>query len=179
MFVVIEDDLGRLTLRRLRPWHRVLAGCLAARLDRALASGARPETSVCLAERAARLTSGRYRRDLAASLWRIAATAGKARTPGVYPLASGRPIAALLVRSSAARFGEELGDLAEALVAPGPVAAHGVAMVNQLIADGAGPLYRQGGDDELHAVVRRAAKALHDNSAMWSSTLPGSPVRLP
>jgi hypothetical protein len=179
MFVLVEDDLGRLMLRRIRPWHRLLASCLASRLDCALASGASPETSVRLAWRAARLTSGRYRRDLATSLWRIAATAGEARTPGVYPLASARPITALLVRSSAARFGEELGDLAESLVAPGPVAVRGVAMVNQLIADGAGPLYRHGGDDELHAVIRRAAKELVDDSVMWSSALPAGtrPVR--
>jgi len=28
--VPLRDDLGRLTLRRLRPWHRVLARCAAA-----------------------------------------------------------------------------------------------------------------------------------------------------
>ena len=38
MQVLLDDDLGRLTLRCLRPWHRLLARGLAARLDRQLAA---------------------------------------------------------------------------------------------------------------------------------------------
>ena len=67
MYVLLDDDLGRLTLRRLRPWHRLLARCLAVRLDRNLADGVRPELGAILAARALRLTSSRFRRDLAAS----------------------------------------------------------------------------------------------------------------
>ena len=26
MYVLLDDDQGRLTFRRLRPWHRMLAG---------------------------------------------------------------------------------------------------------------------------------------------------------
>ena len=37
MHVLLDDGLGRLTLRRLRPWHRMLARALADRLDRQLA----------------------------------------------------------------------------------------------------------------------------------------------
>jgi hypothetical protein len=73
MHVLLEDDLGRLTLRRLRPWDRIMARCLATRLDRELARGARPETNVGLAARAVRLTSMKSRRDLAESLQRILA----------------------------------------------------------------------------------------------------------
>ena len=40
--VLLHDDLGLLTLRRLRPWHRMLARCAAARLDRKLAAGTSP-----------------------------------------------------------------------------------------------------------------------------------------
>ena len=47
--VLLSDGQGRLSLRRLRPWHRVLARCAAARLDRELAARASPETSVTLA----------------------------------------------------------------------------------------------------------------------------------
>jgi hypothetical protein len=54
----------------------MLAACLAARLDRELADGARPEASASLAARAARLTSMEFRRDLATSLQRILAAAG-------------------------------------------------------------------------------------------------------
>lgn len=90
MHVLLEDDLGRLTLRPLRPWHRLLARCRAARLDRELAAGTRPEANAGLAARATRLTSGGYRRDLAASLLRILAAAGESAEvirlePGAAP----------------------------------------------------------------------------------------------
>jgi len=77
MHVLLEDDLGRLTLRPLRPWHQLLARCRAPRLDRELAAGARPEANISLAARAMRLTSEGYRRDLAGSLQRMLAAAGE------------------------------------------------------------------------------------------------------
>jgi hypothetical protein len=77
MHVLLDDDLGRLTLRRLRPWHRMLARSRAARLDRELADGVSPEASATLAARAMQLTSAEVRRDLAASLRRILAAAGE------------------------------------------------------------------------------------------------------
>ena len=45
MHVLVSDDRGRLALRRLWPWQRILAQRATARLDRALAAGARPEAS--------------------------------------------------------------------------------------------------------------------------------------
>ena len=52
MHILLDDDCGRLTVQRLRPWHRLLARCLAPRLDRRLADGARPEENAVLAARA-------------------------------------------------------------------------------------------------------------------------------
>ena len=52
--VLLSDGQDRLTLRRLRPWHRMLARCAAARLDRELAAGASPETSATFIRRACR-----------------------------------------------------------------------------------------------------------------------------
>jgi len=86
--VLLGDDQGRLMLRRLRPWHRVLARCAAGRLDRELA----------------RLTGHQ--------------------------------------------------------TAPGPVPAQGVAIINQLLADGTGPLYRQACADDLSDIIQNAARAL-------------------
>jgi len=77
MNVLLYDDLGRLTLRRLRPWHRVLARSQAAQLDRKLADGMNPEASATLAVRAIRLISTEFRRHLATSLQRILAAAGE------------------------------------------------------------------------------------------------------
>jgi hypothetical protein len=47
--VLLHDDRGFLTVRRLRPWHRMLARCTAARLDSELAAGTSPEASARLA----------------------------------------------------------------------------------------------------------------------------------
>jgi hypothetical protein len=169
MHVLVDDDLGRLTLRTLRPWHRLQASCLATRLDRALAGGIMPEASVRLAARAARLTSERYRCGLAASLWRIVATvrqSGQARSRAVPLLFPPRPLGAMLVRSSIGCIADDLGELADSLAARGPVVVRGVAMVNLLIADGAGPLYRPAASAELLAVIRRAAQALCDETVL-------------
>ena len=165
MHVLLDDDLGCLALRRLRPWHRVLARGLAVSLDRRLAEGARPEASALLAARAMYLTSTGYRRVLAEGLRRILAaslsqearprlglgraSAGAARQPYV-PLRQDR------IAGSAAG----LAGLACCLTEPGPVPARGVAMVSQLLADGGGPLYRGASPDDLSAIVDRASQAL-------------------
>jgi len=165
MHVLLDDDLGRLALRRLRPWHRVLARGLAVSLDRQLAEGAHPEANALLAARAMYLTSAEYRRVLAAGLRRILAasvsqqarprlalsraSAGAARQPHV-PLRQDR-----IAGSSA-----ELARLAGCLVERGPVPAQGVAMVSQLLTDGGGPLYRAGSRDDLGSVIERISQAL-------------------
>src|SRR5260370_41276958 len=79
MHVLLDDDIGRLTVRRLRPWHRWLARGLAARLDRRLAEGVPPEASAILAARATFLTAVQYRRALAASLRRLLGAARAVR----------------------------------------------------------------------------------------------------
>src|SRR6266496_149161 len=75
MHALLDDDLGRLTVRRLRPWHRLLARGLATRLDRQLAAGVRPEANPILAARAMVLTSAGFRRGLAANLRRMVVAA--------------------------------------------------------------------------------------------------------
>ena len=133
--VLLHDDLGRFTLRRLRPWHRLLARCAAARLDRELAAGAGPETSALLAARAMQLTSMKFRWDLATSLQRILAAAG-------FPVA-GMPSRTVVIhppriplcRAWISRSAGPLAKLAGSLAAHGPVPVQGVAMVSQLLAD--------------------------------------------
>ncbi len=154
MHVLLEDERGLLTLQRPRPWDRIRARCLAARLDRELARGARPEASVSLATRAAQLTSMKFRRDLAASLQQMLAAAGfspvQVRKPHV-------PIRQARIRQSAA----ELAELASRLVQPGPVPVRGVAMTCQLLTDGGGPLYREACRDDLAALVGQAVRGLN------------------
>ena len=165
MHVLIDDDLGRLTLRRLWPWHRLLARCLAPSLDQQLADGVRPEASAALAARAMVLTSVRYRCGLAASLRRmLAASASPHARP--RPMAAARSAGAArqphvpLRRDQIAGSASELDGLARSLAGPSPVPAQGVAMVSQLLADGGGPLYRAGGRDDLDSIIERAAQAL-------------------
>jgi hypothetical protein len=166
MHVLLDDELGRLTIRRLRPWHRWLARGLAARLDRQLADGAPAEASAILAARAMYLTSVEFRRGLAASLRRILATAG-ATPPGARPRLAAGPSATFarqpflpLRRDRIARSAPELAGLAGFLAEQGPVPAQGVAIVSQLLSDGGGPLYHVGSRDDLDTVIERAAQAL-------------------
>jgi hypothetical protein len=165
MQVLLEDDLGRLTLRRLRPWDRIRARFLAARLDRELARGARPETNADLAARAVRLTSMRSRRELAGSLQRILAAGlpagSRGRSMEADPPArfASQPHVPIR-RDRVSRSASELAELAAHLVQPGPVPARGVAMVYQLLTDGGGPLYRRACRDDLTALVEQATQAL-------------------
>jgi len=166
MHVLLDDELGRLTVRRLRPWHRWLARGLAARLDRQLADGARPEASAILAARSMFLTSVEFRRGLAASLRRILATSGAA-SPDARPRLAAGPSATFarqpfppLSQDRIARSASELAGLADFLAEQGPVPAQGVAMVSQLLSDGGGPLYRAGSRDDLDTVIERASQAL-------------------
>ena len=165
MHVLLDDDLGRLTVRRLRPWHRLLARGLATRLDRQLADGARPEASAILAARAMFLTSAGYRRALAASLRRMLAASVSPEARAAPVAARGRPASRARLMSRSAGTGSP-GRLRSwrgwpaSSRAQGPVPAQGVAMVSQLLTDGGGPLYRAGSRDDLNAIIERAAQAL-------------------
>src|SRR5579859_5398921 len=99
MHVLLDDDLGRLTVRRVSARHRLLARILAVRLDRRLADGARPEADAVPAARAVFLTAARYRRALAASLRRMLAASASPAPPR-------RPVTAS--RSAGAPFPPQL-----------------------------------------------------------------------
>ena len=153
MYVLLEDEQGRLTLRRLRPWHRFMAWFLTARYDRQLASGLQPEASVNLAARAVQLTSMKVRRDLAANLL---LTLAAVRSDAHGESQSDIPTRMVQVLRSAV----ELAELAGRLIQPGPLPARCVAMVSQLLADGAGPLYEAARRGELCTLVERAEDEL-------------------
>src|SRR5271156_3056586 len=163
MRVLLEDDLGRLTLRQLWPWHRMTARLLAARLDRRLAGGACPEAAPDLAVRAIRLTSTEFRRDLASNLQQILAAAGlsaddaRARTGAsrVLPVAA-HPSLGVAREPHGPVHRPQVGRGVGRLIRPGPVPVRGVGMVSQLLAAGSGPLYPQASRDDLTAIVHRA-----------------------
>jgi hypothetical protein len=163
MHVLVDDDLGRLVLRRVWPWQRMLACSRAGRLDRELAAGTSPEASAVLAARAARLTSTEFRRDLAASLRRMLVAAGQparavaAQRPG---LGGARPLRVPVRTPRISQTAPRLAELASRLLEPGPVPVRGVALVTLLLADGTGPLYREASRADLGALADRAALAL-------------------
>jgi hypothetical protein len=159
-YVLLRDDLGRLTLRRLRPWHRVLARCAAAELDRELAAGTPPESSAALAARAMALTSAKVRRELAASVQRILAAAGQPQAATPSPAAAVRPARIPVNRARISQSAVPLAELAGCLAAPGPVPVQGLAMVSQLLADGTGPLYHDGRGNDLGDILEHATLAL-------------------
>jgi hypothetical protein len=122
--------------RPVRRRDRIVTRLRARRLDVELARGADPEADAALALRAAILTTPRRRRTLAAALERIAASAGESR-PGWH---------ASWARAEVAELQLELLALARRLLAPGPVAARGVAEVRLLLTDGARPLHTARGE---------------------------------
>ena len=158
--VLLLDELGRLTLRRLWPWHRVLARCAATRLDRQLAASVSPESSARLAARAIQLTSMKVRHDLATSLQRILAAAGD--PPAVVPsrAAAAPPPYLPLSRAQISQLAGPLARLADYLAAPGPVPAQGVAMASQLLANGTSPLYHPVPGDDLGDLIEKLTRAM-------------------
>jgi hypothetical protein len=98
--VLLHDDLGRITLRRLRPWHRLLARCAAARLDRQLAAGASPETSALLACRA----------RISRSAGPLAKLAGSLAALGPVPVQGVAMVSQLLADGTGPLYQEACGD---------------------------------------------------------------------
>jgi hypothetical protein len=151
-WVVLVDPSGAVCARpaNFREW--AAAHVAPERLDLALAGGARPEDRPDLALRARWLASPRTRRMLAGSLRRLLR-----RADGPV---EARSRLAPVVLDRVARAHQEIELLLERLLAPAPVPARGVAMVNLLLSDGTGPLYRRGSRADLAAMVTRAVDAL-------------------
>jgi hypothetical protein len=121
----------------------------ARNLDRALADGASPDSSEQLARRAQALVRADTRDEIAASLRRL--TRGDGR-----PLSS--RVGAVPARAEDVR--RDLERLAARLLEPGPLAPRGVALTQELLTDGAGPLFWTESADDLGARLRTVLEAL-------------------
>ena len=122
----------------------------ARQLDRALAAGASAADSPQLARRAAALVRADTRTELAASLRRLARGDGRTRF--------GNRVGALPAQADEVR--QDLERLAARLLEPGPVATRGVALTQELLTDGAGPLFWTESADDLGARLRTVLEAL-------------------
>lgn len=140
-----SDPTARPTRR-----HRIAARLRAGSFDRALIAGADIGRSPQLQLRAARLTSRASRLALAGGLEGLLDSDARApRRTRVRP-----PHESL--RSAA----PTLRDLAALLRAPGPLYARGLAMLNELLVDGSGPLYARDGGTALDRALREVRIAL-------------------
>jgi hypothetical protein len=122
-------------------------------LDRRLAAGASPQDSRALGRRARRLISDRKRRRMATAILRVlneAEATGTPRTAAV-PIQRG---AVRACRRFLLMIAHELRDTEF------PVSAKGVALVDQLLTDGASPVYAPLGERALEEAVRHAHAAL-------------------
>jgi hypothetical protein len=146
--------VNALDRRAVRAFAPGLAARLAARvrarqLDAALIEGADPAESAALAARAARLTSSATRAVVADALERWVGSSARRRRWAVIP--SRRAIEASRA---------ELWDLVAALRAPMPVYARGVAMLQRLLSDGAGPAYADDDGFALRTAICEARLAI-------------------
>ena len=137
----------------------------AGELDRLLAAGVSPETSIPLALRARSLTEPSTRVALGQRLWEVLREAE--RPPS--PMSAALPIC----REKVNLARTELLDLTWRLWAAGAVAAEGVARTRLLLCDGVSPLYVRPLADDLAvaaALARLSLEPWTDESAeaSWS-----------
>jgi hypothetical protein len=145
---------------------RVSARLRARRLDRALAAGAAPDSSVAMSVRARALVRADTRSELAGALRRITRNGASPRTLGSR------------VTTSAARVSRVRADLerlAERLLEPGPVNARGVALTQDLLSDGTGPLFWAESADDLEARLRIVLEALEPRDSDPKPETEGNP----
>lgn len=121
-------------------------------LDWALAGGADPGSSPEPAIRAQKLTSRAHRRAIADS-FDEAVSVAEGREPRI---SAAPPLATREIRAARAA----LIQLARTLRDEGTVSAEGVALAQELLSDGCGPLYVSGENHGLWRAARRATEAL-------------------
>ena len=128
---------------RLRVWVSQWA------LDSRLAGGEDPASDPALILRAAQLRSARHRRQLAASVERLARESEFPQNPA---LSSAVPIH----REQVAVARESLVSLARLLRDSEQIGPRGIAMVQQLLTDGGSVLYRKSARGAVQLKVQRA-----------------------
>jgi len=132
---------------RFRRRDRLAAVLRAGAIDRELIAGADIAGSSRRQVRAARLTSRPARLALAAGLERLIGAGSPARMRVRPPQES--------IRAAA----PALRELSAQLRGPTPLYARGLAMLNELLADGSGPLYARGGAAALERALAEVRTA--------------------
>jgi hypothetical protein len=147
-----------LAVRQRRRSDNFLARLRSRKLDAQLAAGTSPEKGRHLAVRAAMLTTPASR-ELLATCWET--LVASARIPA-RPLDTRVPLASAQIKSAE----DDISRLVQALRAPQPVAARGMAVAADLLQDGRGPVYNSNSNRGLAAAVRNAELHLGASMAM-------------
>jgi hypothetical protein len=137
---------------------RILTHALAGSLDRALAAGRAPEADDLLATRAQQLVSPARCEELA-EVWRHIADPSRSRRQG-------RSLCVPVCRDRVAAAAAEIQQLLEVLATPGPKAVRGVAMMGELLSNGAGPLFNDHNATNLSAAIQRATQQLDPSGVL-------------
>lgn len=157
--VLLTDRCNPQCVRSERANARVrLSACLhASRLDRELAAGASPDSSIALSLRAQALIGSSARARLAGYVERLLDEAGRP----LAPLAPGVRISPRTLRASR----PTLLRLARRLVSPEPTDARGVAYAGVLLTATDGPAYDSHAEDQFEPALRAAIAALEPNAS--------------
>ena len=134
---------------------RLRARARGLKLDRALAAGADPSTSPLLAARAAQLVDPGTRQRIAACLEQFASTADRPRSR----------VQTLPLQSAVRPNQEAVLALARTLRHPQLYYAHGIAMLELVLADGTGPAYTDPTGEGLARQLALAVQALTGRTA--------------
>jgi len=149
--VLVSDPHNpeRLVLRSTTAWSQVRSHLFADSLDRQIAEGARPESNLLLASRAADLVAPEFRLALAND-WRHMLE--KARMTSAIVSVRRIPLCRDRIRDAEPQIEAMLA----ALSIPLPLPAQGVALASRLLTDGLGPLYSRESTVELRDAVIEA-----------------------
>jgi hypothetical protein len=147
-----QSDGSYVTSHSTQAHLRLLVRMRSTELDRALASGASPDSSAALSLRAHQLIGWTVRRRLAREIRSLVV---RAERP-IHPMQSTAP----MCRHKIVDARDALHQLADQLVSPGPVDARGVAQLKRLLRDGNGPIFRRPRDDDLEPELDGVQKAL-------------------
>lgn len=158
--LVAGPDRWELVQSRIQ--DRLLAHWRALDLDEQLAAGRSPGTDRLRAVRAGMLIAPAQRRRLAAS-W------ADLRTASTGPIRR-RPVGVPLQRARIDAARDDIQRLVDALRAPGPASARGVALANLLLTDGTSPVYQRNSPVDLSAALQAAVRHLNPLSAFTTDS---------
>jgi hypothetical protein len=91
--------------------------------------------------------------------WGRLLQAARTRRPG--------SLVAMMCRDRIIAAEPEIRQLQDALRAPLPVPARGVAMASQLLVDGTGPVHNRRSDIDLHNALQAAIRELDPAAQLW------------